>query len=196
MEPRQLSDPETWTDQHGDYLYRCALLRVRDSALAEEVVQETFLAALQARDRFAGRSSETSWLVGILKHKVIDHFRKAHREAPRDNPQELGRELDTEGLFDEAWHWKLGRTETLEWPHNPSTELERKEFWEVLKRCLASLPPRMATAFSLREVDDRSSEEVCDALNITASNLWVILHRTRKQLRQCLEGHHFGCTAA
>ncbi len=134
--------------------------------------------------------------MGILKHKVIDHFRKAHREAPRGNPQDLENELNTEGLFDEAGHWKLGRTEPLEWPNNPSAVLDRKEFWEVLQRCLASLPPRMATAFSLREVDDRSSEEVCDALNITASNLWVLLHRVRKQLRQCLEEHLFGRAAA
>ncbi len=196
MEPRQLSDPQTWADQHGDYLYRCALLRVRDPALAEEVVQETFLAALQARDRFAGQSSERSWLVGILKHKVIDHFRKGHREAPRADPQDLGHEVDTEGLFDEAGHWKLDRTEPMEWPNNPTAVLERKEFWEVLKRCMASLPPRMATAFLLREVHDLSSDEVCDTLNITASNLWVLLHRARKHLRQCLEGHLFGRAAA
>ncbi|TPW01176.1 MAG: RNA polymerase sigma-70 factor, ECF subfamily, partial [bacterium] len=90
MEPRRLSDPQTWADQHGDYLFRCAMLRVRDRELAEEIVQDTFLAALQARGRFAGRSSERSWLVGIMKHKIVDQFRKTVRETPTEDLDRAG----------------------------------------------------------------------------------------------------------
>lgn len=188
----QISDPKTWVDQHGDYLFRCAQLRIRDPKLAEDMVQETFLAALQARDRFAGQSSERSWLVGILKHKIIDHFRKVTRERPDPNVDFMDDEFHE--LFDEAGHWKTHTTGPKEWA-DPSSALDRKEFWEVLKRCLSKLPPRMATAFALREIDDMSTEEICATLNITTSNFWVMLHRARTHLRQCLEVNYMGIRA-
>jgi RNA polymerase sigma-70 factor (ECF subfamily) len=191
MDERSLSDPQTWTDQHGDYLYRGALVRVRDTGLAEEIVQETFLAALQARRTFAGQSSERSWLVGIMKHKIVDHYRKRRRESLREDLDGVVDGLEGEGEFDEGGHWKLDRTSPMDWPENPGGVLERKQFWDVLKRCLAELPPRMAQVFLFREVDEVSSKEICETLNITPANLWVLLHRARKHLRRCLEVHHF-----
>ncbi|MHC4945232.1 MAG: RNA polymerase sigma factor, partial [Planctomycetota bacterium] len=82
MSDSLLSDPATWVDEHGDALYRFAITRLKDPEAAEEIVQETFLAALKAKDSFKGRSSERTWLIGILKNKVIDHFRKMSRERP------------------------------------------------------------------------------------------------------------------
>lgn len=196
MDSRTLSDPHTWADQHGDYLFRCALLRVRDRGLAEEIVQETFLAALQARGRFAGQSSERSWLVGIMKHKIVDQFRKSCREQPADDPDRIGEEMDADGTFDEGGHWKLDQTAPLDWPDNPAGILERKQFWDILKRCLGELPPKMAQVFSLREVDELSTEEICEAMQISSANLWVLLHRARKHLRQCLETNQFGRSSA
>jgi len=190
MGDRQLSDPKDWADKHGDYLYRCAMLRVRDAGLAEEVVQETFLAALQAGERFAGGSSERSWMVGILKHKIIDHFRKQSREGSSEDLERVVVDLD-EHLFDAEGYWKSHAVGPKNWPNDPSAALEQKQFWEVLKRCLSELPPKMAQVFSLREVDELSSDEVCATLDITSSNLWVLLHRARKHLRGCLEKHHF-----
>ena len=172
------------------------MLRVRDRELAEEVVQDTFLAALQARGRFAGQSSERSWLVGIMKHKIVDQFRKSCREQPVDDPDALGHEMNNDGTFDEGGHWKLGQTAPLDWPDNPAGILERKQFWDILKRCLGELPPKMAQVFSLREVDELSTEEICEAMQISSANLWVLLHRARKHLRQCLEVHQFGRSAA
>ena len=185
-----VSDPETWVEAHGDCLYRFALLRLRDPKLAEEVVQETLLAALQSRDRFLGQSSERSWLIGILKHKVIDHFRRNRRESPVEDVGQFEEEM--EGAFDEQGHWKRDETGPAEWAADPDTLLERKEFWTAMERCLSKLPSRMASAFSLREIDDIDSGEVCETLNISTSNLWVLLHRARMQLRKCLEVHFFG----
>ena len=184
------SDPEKWVDLHGNALYRFALLRLRDPKLAEDAVQETLLAALQARDRFSGASSERSWLIGILKHKVIDAFRKISRESQIEDAAQFEDEM--EGVFDENGHWKRDETGPAEWNADPDRLLERKEFWVALDRCLSKLPARMAHVFSLREIDDVSSEEVCAALNISASNLWVLMHRARMQLRKCLEVHFFG----
>lgn len=196
MADRSLSDPLTWPDQHGDALFRYALLRVRDREVAEDLVQDTFLAALQARARFAGQSSERSWLVGILKHKVLDHFRRGLREQPGAEADVAAGEEEQDDAFDEAGHWKLDRTAPLDWPDDPGGVLERKQFWDVLGRCLGELPPRMARVFSLREIDDVGGDEICASLGITQSNLWVLLHRARKHLRRCLETHFFGRSTA
>lgn len=192
MADRSLSDPQEWVEQHGDYLFRCALLRVRDRALAEDLVQETFLAALQSQDRFAGQSSERSWMVGILKHKIVDRFRKDIREQPAEDPAALEQGLEDDGSFDGDGHWKLDQTAPMDWPDHPGSVLERKQFWEVLGRCVGKLPPKMAQVFTLREVDEVESDAICDMLNLSPSNLWVLLHRARKHLRQCLEANFFG----
>lgn len=176
--------PEIWVDRHGDALFRFAMIRLRDAALAEELVQETFLAALQSSDRYTGQSSERTWLVGILKHKIVDHFRRIARERPASEDETA--DEATEALFDEHRYWRheLG---PREWGADPATSFERAEFWGVLEGCLAEIPPRHAAAFTLREVDEMSSEEICKVLDVTTTNLWVMLHRARAHLRLCLE---------
>lgn len=186
---RSLSDPETWVEQHGDYLFRCALLRLRDARTAEDLVQETFLAALQARSRFAGRSSERTWLVGILKHKIMDHFRDVSREQPGSGFDEA--EAQGGEWFDQAGHWNVETAGPREWAEDPSRLLEQRQFWDALQGCLGELPPRMAAAFSLREIDELESKEVCAALKISPANLWVLLHRARTKLRHCIEARLF-----
>lgn len=190
IENHSLSNPEQWVVRYGDYLFRYARFRVWDHRAAEDLVQETLLAALQAQAHFAGQSSERTWLVAILKHKILDHFRKAGRE--RLVYQDEGLNGTPEDLFDDAGHWKSGMDGPKEWGANPSLILERKEFWDVLQRCLSELPSRMASAFSLREIDDLPSEEICKVLNISATNLGVMLHRARGRLRRCLEIRFIG----
>jgi RNA polymerase sigma-70 factor (TIGR02943 family) len=179
--------PETWVDEHGDYLFRFALSRLRRRDLAEDLVQETFLAALQARGRFAGQSSERTWLVGILKHKIVDHLRRRTAEQRAANPAELGRWVD--GLFDERGKW---REKPGKWPADPGTAFEKTEFWAIFAACLRKLPERLANAFTLRAVEEMDSPEVCKVLGVTANNLWVMLHRARLGLWRCLQIHWFG----
>lgn len=193
--PPTFSDPATWVATHGDFLFRQALLRLRDRGRAEEMVQETFLAALKAREGFAGRSSERTWLVGILKHKIVDHLRKASREVLVAEVERLPYEAEGPFHRDGEWqgHWRPGDGGgPTAWGETPLTNLERKTFREALRLCLEKLPARMAGAFTLREVDGLSGEEVCKALNVTPTNLWVMLHRARTQLRRCLEAHWVG----
>ena len=140
-----LSDPNLWPERYGDVLYRHAYFRLRDEMLAEEMVQECFLAALKARERFAGNSSEKTWLVGILKHKIIDHIRKAVRELSHDEEQQSFDSLINES-FDGNGHWKIN----IEPWSDPDQALEEQEFWQVLERCVAQLPKRQATLFVLR----------------------------------------------
>lgn len=189
----KLSDPETWVDRHGDYLYRCAMVRVRDRQIAEDIVQDTLLAALQARASFAGQSSERTWLVGILKHKVIDHIRRVSRTRPIESFEPfLAADEDESRLFAEDGHWREEAAAPADWGADPRTLTENKEFWEVMRKCLDRLPGKTAQVYTMREIDDVDGDEVCKALGVTPSNLWVLLHRARLRLRDCFETHWLG----
>lgn len=183
-------DPSVWVERYGGYLFRCAMLRLRDRPAAEDMVQETFLAGLKDRGTFSGDSSEATWLVGILKHKIADHYRRQARESPleegdlRDHP-------DT-GHFDGVGHWTTG---PVEWGGNPADLYRQGEFLDRFMKCLSELSPNHANAFTLREIEGLGTAEICKVLDVSETNLWVILHRARALLRQCLESRWFGTTS-
>ena len=184
------SDPEQWLDRHGDALYRYALLRLRDPELAEEIVQECLVSALASRASFAGRSAERTWLISILKRKLIDHLRRLRRERPSDDRDDLQSTDQVEAaVFDEKGLWK---TSPSAWGGDPRAHLEKREFWSVVRRCLQALPSSLAEAFLLREMDQVESREICEVLDLSPTNLWTRLHRARLSLRACLEVHWFG----
>ena len=186
-------DPGIWVDEHGDYLYKYALFRTRDASAAEDAVQETFLAAIKAYSKYEGRGSERTWLVGILKHKITDHFRKSIRESPiGETEDDHGPEHAEFFRRTDQWenHWSNDYAPT-EWHATPEELVEQTDFWKVFNDCLAPLPARTASAFTFREVDGLTSEEICELLSISVNNLWVILHRARLHLRNCLELNWF-----
>jgi RNA polymerase sigma-70 factor (ECF subfamily) len=187
MSDDAVTDPEDWVDRHGDVLYRYALLRLRSPDLAADVVQETFLEALRARSSFLGRSSERTWLVGILRHKLLDHLRKVRRDPAAGNG--VSANGTSESPFDRRGHWRVG---PAYWGSDPSSEMETREFWDVFNGCLSKLPQGLADAFFLRELDGVGADEVQQILGITPANLWKRLHRARVCLRRCLESGWFG----
>jgi RNA polymerase sigma-70 factor (TIGR02943 family) len=182
------SNPAEWLDQYGDALYRFAMARVHDEPLAEDLVQETLLAGLKARDRFAGNASEKTWLTGILKHKIVDYFRKSSRETVQDVDDAMISHA-ADSVFDDRGRWRM---DVGHWSR-PDESLEQDQFWRVLADCVEGLPPRLSRLFALREIDGLSSDEICEVLNIsTINNLWVMLSRMRLRLRNCLDAHWFG----
>lgn len=179
--PPSTESPEQWVDRYGDQLYRYALARIRDPHLAEDLVQETLLAALQARGGFEGRASVKTWLVAILKNKIVDHLRKVFREQPVSGEEDAEAALDA--LFNARGHWKA---DPGDWRLDPGAVLEQKQFMQILDACLAKMPERLAHAFMLREMDGLSPKEICKVMNISPSNSWVILYRARMRLRDCI----------
>lgn len=181
-------DPSVWVDEHGDSLYRFALMRTRDPSTAEDLVQETLLSAIQSMSSYSGKSSERTWLTGILKHKIIDHYRKN-----KMNVQFTDEDMDLSGverLFKrpDEWDGHWGNTVRPVDPEQlPDEVLERDEFWKVMNHCLSAMPERVSNVFTLREMDGMSCDEICDAFGLSASNFWVIMHRARMQLRRCIE---------
>ena len=173
-----------WIADHGDALYGYAVRRLRDVHAAEDLVQETLLAALTSTEGFAGRSSERTWLIGILKHKLVDQIRKSIRQRPLT-------ELQSDDDFDPFdkrgnWHPYLSK-----WQCDPYQALENAELRHVLEACLSKLPPRIAQVFWLHEAESMSSTDVCKELDISATNVWTILHRARLRLRRCLNSGWF-----
>lgn len=181
--PRQV-DPSTWVDQYGDTLYRYVLMRLRDPDAAEEVVQETFLAALRHSEQYAGRGDEGAWLMGICKRKLIEFVRRRSREAQLADDESGGD--PSAALFDEKGRWRFDPRFAR---GRPEAALERNEFWKILRRCLEGLPTRQADAFTLREIEAMDRDDICKELEITPSNLWVLLHRARLKLTGCLKSH-------
>lgn len=171
------------------YLLRYARLQLRDPAQAEDAVQETLLAALEGAARFAGKSSLRTWLTGILKHKIIDHLRRSGREQPLAGADDDRSEAEiVDALFVKDGHW---REFPAQWG-NPDAALENSRFWAAFELCTQRLPARTARVFMMREIMDMPTEEICKELEITATNCWVMLHRARLTLRECLELQWFG----
>lgn len=175
-------DPSRWVDEHGDALYRFALLRVRDPDLAADLVQDTFLSGIKAFPGFRGGSTIRTWLTGILKHKIIDHYRRNKLVVVASDVGPEGTDLEHAQSLAPAWK------------ESPETLVENREFWEVFTQCLDGLPEAHRRAFSLREFDGLAGEEIRKVLDVTPSNLWVMLHRARTKLRRCLEINWFDKT--
>lgn len=169
-------------DLYGDALYRFALSRLKNGDLAEEMVQETFVAALHAYKNFKGRSALKTWMMGILKHKIIDHLRRKYRETPSGQVETIAD--NTDALFNEKGGWSV---RPAKWSVNPGKSYEQREFLDVFYKCLADIPDRLAEAFTLREIDQLNTEELCKEMDISPTNSWTMLYRARMQLRRCLE---------
>lgn len=174
--------------QFRAYLLRYALLQLRDQDAAEDAVQETLLAALEGRARFTGLSSVKTWLTGILKHKIIDTIRRKSREQPLPDGADGDEAGTVDSLFKVDGHWQQM---PATWG-NPVQALEDRKFWEIFELCSQLMPERTARVFMMREVMELTTEEICQELAITPTNLWVILHRARLSLRECLEIKWFG----
>lgn len=178
-------DPEEWVDQHGDLLFSFALPRVRNRDIAADLVQETFLAGIKGLDSFKGQSSIRTWLVGILKNKIIDHYRKSSREITSDLPFETDRPFLEAGEWRGHWNDGAGPQKWSE----PSKAAELNELRQKLQTCIDDLPARLAHLYTMREIDAMSTEEICNRMDVTATNLGVLMHRARAQLRRCLENY-------
>ena len=179
---------EHWVDQYGDLLFRYARLRVLDRSDCEELVQETFLAALKGKENFKGGCDFSTWLVGILKHKMMDYFRRQERDQTTPLPDDS----IVEGMFNRFGKWKKF---PRRWHIDPQDSAMESEVLPALQRCMEALPESQRQAFALSVMDDQKSEEVCKTLSVSATNLYVLLHRARMRLRDCLEKKGIGTDA-
>ncbi len=196
-EPKNFNSPERIAalfaeiETHRGYLIRFATAKLRDAVQAEEVVQEALLAALDGAGGFSGQSSLRTWLTSILKFKIIDlqrrviveraHFAAAPDDDETPDPEWMDR------LFDDTGHWG---TRLAEWA-NPDDALAQKQFFAVFEQCMDKLPKATSRVFFKREVMGVDTDEICKEEDISSSNCWVMLHRARLSLRECLDRNWF-----
>lgn len=174
-------EAERWLDEHGRVLFCYAMARVRSSEAAEDLVQETLLAAWRDRSRFDGRSTRRTWLIGILRHKIADYGRRTGREAAATPAGDAG-------LFGEQGIWRVRVTR---WRVRPDDSAQMEELRGVVARCLGDLPPRLLEVFRKRLAEHVAPERICNDLAISPTHLRVRLHRARMLIRQCLEQRYF-----
>ncbi len=184
-EQQHILYPDFWVDKHADYLYNYSMARVNDYDLARDLVQETFFAGLKSAKNFEGKASERTWLVSILKRKIVDYYRKINsikgQAEVRMNFYEDG---DNEG----SW---IEERVPQSWDNETEKAIENEELKNQLDICLENLPEKYALVFRLKTIQEIETEEICKELEITSSNLWVMIHRARTQLRKCMEDNWF-----
>ncbi|HVM88815.1 MAG TPA: sigma-70 family RNA polymerase sigma factor [Puia sp.] len=179
------AEPQNWLELYGDLLFQYALPRVNDSMVAEDLVQETFLSALKALSGYKGEASEKNWLFSILKNKIIDHYRKKAREREMNDFPDL--QQLTDEWFDEEGNWAENKM-PKDW-HNAEDLIERKEMQKIINWCKEHLKSVQQQVFTLKYMEELDSEQICKVLNISSSNYWVLIHRAKLQMRDCVEKH-------
>ncbi len=177
--------PDKWVNLHADYLYNYAIGRVNDHEMSKDLVQETFFAGLNAMSNFQGLASERTWLVSILKRKIIDYYRKINSAKGK---AEVKMNFYTDG--DNEGEWIEERVPSS-WSAEVDKKIENKELSVVLEKCINNLPEKYSMVFRMKTIEQIETEDICKELEITTSNLWVIIHRARTQLRKCMEDNWF-----
>jgi len=187
-EQNYILDPQNWVDNYSDYLYNYAYYRVNNQELAEDLVQDTFLAGINARNTYKAQASEKTWLVSILKNKIIDHYKKA--STRNESPLQLNtyEAPSYDHFFDKQkmGHWQK-ETSPKDWGDRTESQVETKEFYSVLEKCLSGIPEKWQGIFKMSLLDDKDSDLVCKEFKLSSSNFWVIMHRAKLQIRECLE---------
>lgn len=182
-------NPKNWIHLYADYLLNYAYFRVRDKELAEDLMQDTFISALKSQKTYNGTANEKTWLTIILKNKIIDYYRSSLNKHAK-----LTDSIDNNSNNDyfngnDTYHW-FDKKQPKEW-NNTEKTIESKEFNAALNNCMKKMPEKLAAVFTLKYIDDEATETICKEVGITSSNYWVMIHRAKLQLRECLENNWF-----
>jgi RNA polymerase sigma-70 factor (ECF subfamily) len=187
-------NPKHWVSNYGDYLFSIALMKTNNSAVAEDLVQDTFLSAIKAAGSFKGESAEKTWLVRILQNKIIDYYRK--KDILKGTVDYLH---DTENSFDEHFfhadhksqaHWKPDAAPDP-WTSAADSGMHQAEFNKILELCMKKLPAKLLPVFVSKFIEEEDSDKICKDYEISSSNYWVIIHRAKLLMRSCLEKNWF-----
>jgi RNA polymerase sigma-70 factor (ECF subfamily) len=182
--PNHVIDPNKWVDRYSDYLYNYTISRVNNSDLAQDLVQDTFYAGLKSMKNFKGEASERTWLISILKRKIIDYYRKINSTKGKAEVRINYNDTESEGDWLE---------ERVADPFDKTAEdtMQNTELGDAIYNCLEKLPLKQAEVFKMKTILDYETEAICNELNITPSNLWVIIHRARTAMADCLKENWF-----
>jgi len=182
--PTHTLHPENWVDNYSDYLYNYTIVRVNDHETTQDLISETFLAGLKSSVNFKGEASERTWLISILKRKIIDHYRKQNSAKGKAEVRMQYNNDESEGDWLEE---RIGNTSGK----SVEDSIENKELGDAIFNCLDKLNQKQASIFKMKTIEGMDTETICNELDISASNLWVIIHRARKSMADCMEKNWF-----
>jgi len=182
---KHILNPDKWVQLHADYLFNYTISRINDRDISKDLVQDTFFAGLNAMGNFQGKASERTWLISILKRKIIDYYRKINSAKGK---AEVKMNFYSDGEREGEW---IEERVPSSWGSEIEKQIENEELSDVLEKCIDALPEKYSIVFRLKTIEQFDTEEICKELEITSSNLWVIIHRARTQLRKCMEKNWF-----
>ncbi len=182
--PKHTLNPEKWVDKYADYLFNYAIVRVNDREVANDLVSETFLAGLNSKDNFLGKAKERTWLISILKRKIIDYYRRINSQKGQAEVRVNYKDEDNNG------DW-LEEQVADDFDRSAEDDMENEELRLAILECLEEINEKHAAIFKMKTIDGADTEAVCNEFNISPSNLWVIIHRARTALAACLEKKWF-----
>ncbi len=185
LNPPNVLSPDKWVDNYADYLFNYAIVRVNNTNVAKDLVQDTFFAGLKSAKNFEGKSTERTWLISILKRKIIDYYRKINSKKGQ---AEVRMSFYESGENEGSW---IEERVPQSWDNETEKIIENEELKNQLDSCIDKLPEKYAMVFRMKTIQQFETEDICRELNISASNLWVIIHRARVQLRDCIEKNWF-----
>ena len=177
--------PDTWVDSYADYLFNYAISRVSDTEIAKDLVQETFFAGLKSAKNYKGEAAERTWLIAILKRKVIDYYRKINsKKGKAEVRMSYSSNSDAEG----DWLEEQVADPFSSFENDP---IENEELGMAIYECMSKLPKKQSLVFTMKTIRGMSTEDICNELGINPSNLWVMIHRARTALMGCLNQNWF-----
>lgn len=183
MNSNQNKTIKTWVEEFSDQLYTWAYFKTSNKEIAEDLVQETFLAAVSSFSKFKNDSKPKTWLFSILKFKIADHYRKSYRENEKET-------ISSDSFFDQNQEWRQEQKPQI-WDDEDPALLDNNDFNAILKYCIDNLPANWKASVELKYIEDQNSQTICQELEISTTNYWQILHRAKLQLRKCLELNWF-----
>jgi len=187
-------EPSNWVELYSDYLFNYAFSRVHRQEVAEDLVQDTFVSAIKAKESFQHKSTERTWLTSILKNNIIDYYKKKSTQSEitmgKDENEDEKQDYFFEAEGSRGGMW-IAESRPNYWNTDFQIPIEKKEFYTILNKCLDKLPGKWGAVFTLKNIQDLSASQICKELDISSSNYWVIIHRAKLQLRACMEKNWF-----
>lgn len=180
------SEIKSWVIEYSDYLLQLAVFKTGDKQVAEDLVQDTFISAYQGFDQFKKKSSPKTWLVSIIKNKIIDHQRKESRQAGKIPSTSYDENQIINDQFDNYGNWKKNQR-PVPWDNESENLLDNSNFIMILNNCTSDLPTIHEAVLRLKYIDNKNSENICKELEISTSNYWQLIHRAKLKLRKCLD---------
>lgn len=189
-----MPDPQNWVKNYGDYLFSIAIVKTNNKQIAEDIVQDTFLSAVNSISKFKGESSEKTWLTTILNNKIIDYYRKKDVLKNTDSYLTETEQSFNDNFFDPSndslGHW-LTKSSPSAWNNATEDSITRIEFYKILEACIEKMPSKLIPIFVSKFLDEKKAEDICKEYSISSSNYWVIIHRSKLLMRTCLEKNWF-----